>query len=188
MKSWRLIFIGLFTALSLLLFNYILGNWQQISLLEPAQAELPNNSSITLSSQTYKESRFEIGILEGYQQKMIAGVPIVESPEGNLAYTVVVKPQVTTQQLDNEDLAKIVIDELERGEGFQLGEFKAIAPGEISLPWSGSLTMQNNTQPMSGMVLVRQKSRNVFLLLIAATEVKAEDVPLALKLLSNTLK
>lgn len=188
MKRWRLIGIGLLTALSLLIFNSIAGNWQDLVLLKPAQAQFATNSSISLSGKTYKESRFEVGILEGYQQKVIAGVPMIESPEGNLAYTVVVKPQVSGQQLDNEALAKIAIDEFEGGEGFQPSQFRAIVPGEIILPWSGSLTMANNTQPLSGVVLARQRSRNVFLLLISATEAKVEDVPQVLRVLSNSLK
>ncbi|MGB3512480.1 MAG: hypothetical protein WBA93_25235 [Microcoleaceae cyanobacterium] len=188
MKRWRLISIGLLTALSLLIFNSIIENSDGIFLLEVAQAQSNTNSSITLSAQPYKESRFEVGILEGYQQKVIAGLPVVESPEGNLAYTVVVKPQVSTRQLDNEALAKIAIEELEGGEGFQPGQFRAIAPGEIILPWSGSLTMENNTQFMSGVVLARNRGRNVFLLLISAMETKADEVPQVLRVLSNSLK
>ncbi|MDJ0555975.1 MAG: hypothetical protein QNJ68_16350 [Microcoleaceae cyanobacterium MO_207.B10] len=188
MKRRRLIAIGLFTAISLLIFNSIVGNWHQISLLEPAQAQSNTNSAISLSGETYKESRFEVGILEGYQQKVVSGVPVVESPDGNLAYTVVVKPQVNTQQLDSEALARIAIEEFERGEGFQPGQFRQSGAGEISLPWSATLTMGNNTQPLSGEVLARQRGRNVLLLLISATEAKAEDVPQVLRVLSNSLK
>ncbi|GGA30785.1 hypothetical protein CYANOKiyG1_47390 [Okeania sp. KiyG1] len=188
MKKWRLISIGLLTALTLFIFNYIVGNWHQISLLKPAQAEDITNALIALSSRSYKDSKFEIGIIEGYQQKIIAGVPVFESPEGNLAYTVVVKPQVNLQQLDNQTLAIIAINEFARGEGFQPQEFQIIKPGEITLPWSGSLTINNNTQPISGIILARQIDRNVFLLLISATEAKTEKITQVLQILSSSLK
>ncbi|MDY7008005.1 MAG: hypothetical protein SWX82_29745 [Cyanobacteriota bacterium] len=188
MKKWRLISIGLLTALTLFIFNYIVGNWHQISLLKPAQAEDISNSLIALNSLSYKDSKFEIGIIEGYQQKIIAGVPVFESPEGNLAYTVVVKPQVNLQQLDNQTLAIIAINEFARGEGFQPQEFQVIKSGEITLPWSGSLTMNNNTQPISGIILARQIDKNVFLLLISTTEAKAEKITQVLQVLSNSLK
>ncbi|NEP85247.1 MAG: hypothetical protein F6K39_48470 [Okeania sp. SIO3B3] len=188
MKKWRLITIGLFTALTLFIFNYIVGNWHQISLLKPVQAEDITNSLITLNSRSYKDSKFEIGIIEDYQQKIIAGVPVFESPEGNLAYTVVVKPQVNLQQLDNQTLAIIAINEFARGEGFQAQEFQIIKPGEITLPWSGSLTINNNTQPISGIILARQIDRNVFLLLISATEAKTEKITQVLQILSKSLK
>ena len=188
MKRWQLIGIGLFTALSLLILNGIFGNWHQTSLQQAAQAQSATNSAISLSGETYKENRFEVGILAGYQQKVVSGVPVVESPDGNLAYTVVVKPQVNTQQLDSETLARIAIDEFEKGEGFQPGQFRQSNAGEIALPWSASLTMGNNTQSLSGEVLARQRGRNVLLLLISATEAKAEDVPQVLQVLSNSLK
>ncbi|NET45192.1 hypothetical protein [Okeania sp. SIO2B3] len=188
MKKRRLISIGLLTALTLLIFNYIIGNWHQISLFKPAQAEDITNSLITLSSSSYKDSQFEIGIIEGYQQKIIAGVPVFESPEGNLAYTVVVKPQVNLQQLDNQTLAIIAINEFARGESFQPQEFQIIKPGEITLPWSASLTINNKTQPINGIILARQIDRNVFLLLISATEAKAEKITQVLQVLSNSLK
>ncbi|NEN89534.1 MAG: hypothetical protein F6K48_11750 [Okeania sp. SIO3H1] len=188
MKKLRLISIGLLTAITLFIFNYIVGNWHQISSLKPAQAEDITNSLITLNSRSYKDSKFEIGIIEGYQQKIIAGVPVFESPAGNLAYTVVVKPQVNLQQLDHQTLAIIAINEFARGESFQPQEFQEIKPGEITLPWSGSLTINNNTQPISGLILARQIDRNVFLLLISATEVKAEKITQILQVLSNSLK
>ncbi|NEP71083.1 MULTISPECIES: hypothetical protein [unclassified Okeania] len=188
MKKLRLISIGLFTALTLFIFNYIVGNWHQISLLKPAKAEDVTNSLITLSSRLYKDSKFEIGIIEDYQQKIIAGVPVFESPEGNLAYTVVVKPQVNLQQLDNQTLAIIAINEFARGEDFKPQEFQIIKPGEIALPWSGSLTINNNTQPISGIILARQIDRNVFLLLISATDAKTEKITQILQVLSKSLK
>ncbi|NEO57143.1 MAG: hypothetical protein F6K54_31180 [Okeania sp. SIO3B5] len=166
----------------------MIGNSHQISLLKPAQAEDITNSSIALNSRSYKDSKFEIGIIEGYQQKIIAGVPVFESPEGNLAYTVVVKPQVNLQQLDDKTLAIIAINEFARGESFQPQEFQKIKPGEITLPWSGSLTINNNTQPINGIILARQIDRNVFLLLISATEAKTEKITQVLQILSNSLK
>ncbi len=144
--------------------------------------------TLPLGSESYQESRFEIGILEGYKISKVGGVPLIESPDGNLAYTVVVKPQLNAQPFSNEALAELAIEELERGEGFQPGELKAIAPATVSLSWKGTLTQGRNTQPIAGQVLVRQRGRNIFLLLISATEAKASELSPALTALSNSLK
>jgi hypothetical protein len=144
--------------------------------------------TLPLGSEPYQESRFQVGILEGYKVSKVGGVPLIESPDGNLAYTVVVKPQLNAQPFSSEALAEIAIAELERGEGFQPGQLKAIAPATVSLSWKGTLTQGRNTQPITGQVLVRQSGSNIFLLLISATEAKASEVPAALTALSNTLK
>ena len=144
--------------------------------------------TLPLSDERYQESRFEVGILEGYKLSKVGGVPLIESPEGNLAYTVVVKPQLNAQPFSNEALAQLAIEELERGEGFQPGQLKAIAPATVSLSWKGTLTQGRNSQPITGQVLVRQSGSNIFLLLISATEAKASEVPAALTALSNSLK
>jgi hypothetical protein len=144
--------------------------------------------TLPLGREPYQESRFEVGVLEGYNVSKVGGVPLIESPDGNLAYTVLVKPQLNAQPFSNEALAQLAIEELDRGEGFQPGELKAIAPAIVSLSWNGTLTQGINTQPITGRVLVRQRGSNIFLLLISATEAKASEVPPALTTLSNSLK
>ncbi len=131
MKNWRLISIGLLTTLILLIFS-IVENGHQMFLAKPAQAEYTNDSPITLNPNPYKGNIFEIWIIEGYQHKVIAGVSTIESPEGNLAYTVVVKPQINEQQLSNQTLAQIAINEFAKGENFKPGEFETVTAGEIT--------------------------------------------------------
>lgn len=144
--------------------------------------------ALPLAGEPYKESRFEIGILEDYKVSKTGGVPLIESPDGNLAYTVIVKPQLNAQPFSNEALAQLAIEELERGEGFQPGQFKAIAPATVSLSWSGTLTQGRNSQPITGEILISQSGSNIFLLLISATDAKAQEVPLVLSTLSNSFK
>ncbi|MDY6805945.1 MAG: hypothetical protein SXA11_19370 [Cyanobacteriota bacterium] len=143
--------------------------------------------TLPLGDELYGESRFEIGILEGYKVSKVGGVPLIESADGNLAYTVVVKPQLNSLPFSNEALAQLAIEEFERGEGFQPGELRANAPSVVSLSWSGTLTQGRNTKPITGEILARQSGSNIFLLLISATEDKASEVPAAMATLSDSL-
>ncbi|NEP43950.1 MAG: hypothetical protein F6K35_33910 [Okeania sp. SIO2H7] len=156
-------------------------------VIPPSNVQL-TGVTLPLGEELYAESRFKIGILEGYKVSKIGVVPLIESPDGNLAYTVVVKPQLSEEPLSNQALAEMALEEFERGEGFQVGQIKAIAPLTVSLPWSGTLTQGRNTQPITGQILARQRGRNVFLLLISATDAKKSDVLPAFATLSNSLK
>lgn len=160
---------------------------------------------VTLSEETYTDpgNRFQVGILAEYAQEdnvaesidednlqpytvsAVGGIPLIESPDGNLAYTVVVKPRATAQRLSNEDLAQMAIEVFEQGEGFKPEAFEAQGTGEILIPWTGML---NNTQSMGGVILARQSDRSVYLLLISATEKGASKVEPAIGLLSDTLQ
>jgi hypothetical protein len=125
------------------------------------------------------------GSLEPYKVGSSAGIPLIESPDGNLAYTVIVQPLATARTLSNEELAEIAIEEFKRGEGFRPDEFRPVASGEVIVPWTGIF---NNQTPMQGTILVRQSDRSVYLLLISATEVAASRLDAAIALLFETLQ
>ncbi len=165
----------------------------------PAQAQLsalaaPTTAdtsahSLRLNQEPYKDltKRFQVGILEGYNVSTIGGLPLIEAPDGNLAYTVLVEQRATDRPLSNPSLAQIPIELFRRGEGFQTGNFQPVAGG-VYLPWRGNLTLGGQTQPVSGVILARQLGKNVVVMLICATESAQGDVKDAIALLANTLK
>ncbi len=114
--------------------------------------------------------RFEIDILEGYKVKPVNGVPLIESADGNLAYTVAVQQRASSQALNDNALAQIAIETFQRGEGFQVGPVQPSIPDGIQLPWTGRLTLGRTSQAMSGKILTRQSGKQVLMLLISATE------------------
>ncbi|AFY83378.1 hypothetical protein [Oscillatoria acuminata] len=132
-----------------------------------------------------EEETAERGPLQPYKIGSSAGIPLIESPDGNLAYTVIVQPLATARTLSNEELAEIAIEEFKRGEGFSPAEFRPVASGEVLVPWTGIF---NNQTPMQGTILVRQRDRSVYLLLISATDVAASKLEPAIALLFETLE
>lgn len=120
------------------------------------------------------QGQFEIGSLEGFTQLSVAGSPLFESTDGAIAYTVV------TQELFAEDaeplpaptLAAIAITTFNQGEGFQNQPSESVAsePPAIVVPWVGAHTTPQGSQPLSGKILVQQRSGTVFLVLVAANE------------------
>ncbi len=132
-----------------------------------------------------EEAQAERGPLQPYKIGSSAGIPLIESPDGNLAYTVIVQPLATARTLSNEELAEMAIEEFKRGEGFSPDEFRPIASGEVLVPWTGIF---NNKTPMQGTILVRQRDRSVYLLLISATDVAASKLEPAIALLFETLE
>lgn len=137
------------------------------------------------------EGRFKVGILQNYKVSPLAGSVLIEALNGSLAYTVLVRPQaqlgLTNGLITDDALAKIAQTAFQQGEGFQPGQTRSI-PGGIQLDWAGSLTIAGQTQPMSGVILARPLQGNLGLLLIAATQTGAEQVPGAVSALLNTLQ
>ncbi|MCT7981815.1 hypothetical protein NG796_00760 [Laspinema sp. A4] len=138
-----------------------------------------------LPADNEEEETAERGPLQPYKIGSSAGIPLIESPDGNLAYTVIVQPLATARTLSNEELAEIAIEEFKRGEGFSPDEFRPIASGEVLVPWTGIF---NNKTPMQGTILVRQRDRSVYVLLISATDVAASKLEPAIALLFETLE
>ncbi len=172
-RIW-LIFISLLTAIIL-----IFGGYFPTQL---TQAQSSENSA--LSSYQDPSGRFEIGILEEYKVTPVGNSVVIESPDGNLAYTVTVRARASDAPLSDVSLAQVTIDTFSRGEKFKAGEFQIDPQNGIRLPWTGSL----GKQPMSGVILTRQLDNQILLLLVAATETEANRVDGALTSLADTLK
>lgn len=162
-----------------------------------APATTPNNSSETISApkvplreQPYKDpqGRFEVGILENYNVSAIDENPLIESPDGTMAYTVVVQPKITNGEFSNEALAQIAINQFQRGEGFQPEPLQVLANGEILIPWTGTVTIGRTSQPISGSILVKQSPDRMLILLVSATENASQDISSAIATLADTLK
>ncbi|MDJ1182271.1 hypothetical protein [Roseofilum casamattae] len=128
---------------------------------------------------TYEDPNgfYQVAILEGYKVSSTSRSPLFESPDGDLAYTVLRLPRITKQRLTDGILAQIAIEELTQGEGFVATEYSPVAEGTVQVPWTGTLTQGRSGQPMSGVILSSQPEQDVFLVLIAATETGAEQVP-----------
>jgi hypothetical protein len=145
---------------------------------------------LPLNEQAYRdrEERFELGTIAGYKIGSVNGYPLVESPDGNLAYTVVVQEKPTAEPFDRAQLAAIAVDMFENGEGFKLGVLLDSAPEELLANWTGQLTFNNQTQPMRGFIFARQNSQAVFVALISATEGGMPDLDSVLATVIQTLK
>ncbi len=142
----------------------------------------------------YKDpnGRFKVAILKDYVVSPLAGSALIESRDGSIAYTVLVRSQgeLALQNSNvtlNDALAKIAQTAFQQGEGFQVGQWQAI-PGGIKLDWTGSLTIAGKSQPMSGTILVRQLPKDIAMILIAATETATGQVPGAVSALVDSLQ
>jgi hypothetical protein len=129
-----------------------------------------------------------VGILQGYNVGFAGNWPLIESPDGNLAYTVVVKPRESDRIIPSPSLAQIAIETFERGEGFQPGTYQTISLNEISLPWTGSLKTGATTQLIQGKIRVRQEGARLLMLLVSATESAVEDIDPAIITIADSLK
>jgi hypothetical protein len=134
------------------------------------------------------QGRFQVGILQGYNVGFAGNWALIESPDGNLAYTVVVKARESDRVIPIASLAQIAIETFERGEGFQPGTYQAISLNEISLPWTGSLKTGTTTQPIQGKIRVRQEGARLLMLLVSATESAVEDIDPAIITIMDSLK
>lgn len=157
----------------------------------------PNNSSETISAATlplskvpYKDpdGRFEVGILENYKVSAIADAPLIESADGNMAYTVVVQDKISNEEFTPEAIAQMAINQFQRGEGFQPNQFQVLGGGEILIPWTGRVTIGRKPQPISGSILVRQNPDKIVMLLVSATDAASENISSAIATLSNSFK
>jgi len=138
----------------------------------------------------YEDSQgfYQIAIVQGYTVGSTGTSPLFESPDGQVAYTVLRLPRLTRQRLTNGILAQIAVEELERGEGFVAQGYIPLDEGVVQVPWTGTLTQGRNSQPMSGTLIATQPEQDVFLVLIAATEAGADQVPNLLTTLVDGLE
>lgn len=174
-------------------------SWQQAGMASPppavqvAQAtpEAPSEAAPTfpLSGQ-YSDpaERFRIGIAEGYSVSSAAGSPLFEGPDGNLAYSLVVSPLRTETDLSDIGLVELAQETFGRGEGFRTQTFQTLTDGSIQIDWTGRITRGSGpSTPLSGKILARQQGTAVYLLIVAATNTAADQVPTAVSALSESL-
>ncbi|WP_017306156.1 hypothetical protein [Spirulina subsalsa] len=134
--------------------------------------------------------RFQVGILNGYKSSVIAGVPLFESENGQLAYSVAVRPRAALEEeFSDAALAQVAIDTFRQGEGFTPGFFEPTLFGGARIPWRGTMTIGRNSQPMQGVMLSRAlpMPNRIVILMIAATESEADQVETVFSTLAPTL-
>ncbi|MCW6038417.1 hypothetical protein K4A83_19370 [Spirulina subsalsa FACHB-351] len=165
---------------------------------EPPEAlEIPEDAAPTLQSSVQVEDtyvdpgkRFQVGILSGYKSSVVAGVPLFESENGQLAYSVAVRPRAALEEeFSDAALAQVAIDTFRQGEGFTPGFFEPTLSGGARIPWRGTMTMGRNSQPMQGVMLSRAlpMPNRIVILMIAATESEGEQVEAVFSALAPTL-
>lgn len=166
----------------------------------PQATALPASSAAPLPLQPspYQDpgGRFRVGILQGYSVSPLAGSVLIESPNGDLAYTVVAQaqpmnnpigPQLQTEG-DIDLLANAATAVFQRGEAFQPGPARLEAGGGIVLDWTGTLTIGGQSQPVGGVILVRPSLRSILIALIAATQTGGTQVPAATAAIATSLE
>ncbi|MEA5470128.1 hypothetical protein [Spirulina sp. 06S082] len=156
------------------------------------EADPVTQSALPLSEKPYQDpsDRFQVGIIEGFNQSVITGVPLFESPDGQLAYTVAVRPRAADAPLREWALSQVAIDTFNRGEGIVTGAYEAVESelGGAMLPWQGALTMGKDRTPMKGILLSRQVPGRLVILAIAATESASAQIDAVYSTLEPTLK
>ncbi len=137
--------------------------------------------------------RFQIAILDGYRVSSVGNAPLIEASDGRLAYTIVTvaRPPISAPQpalMTSNEFVQMAREMFQRGEGLQITEFQPLAQGGVQMFWNGTLTIGGRAQPMQGAIVAQQAPANVFLLLVAATEIGAEQVPDAIATLVSSLE
>ncbi len=139
--------------------------------------------------------RFQVGIRQGYRVSPLAGAVLVESLDGNLAYTVVAQAQPADAPIalvpsfaNTEALGKIAATVFQRGEGFQPGAAQPESGGGVVINWAGTLTIGGKSQPTGGVILVRPTPKFILLSLVAATEAGADRVQGTVAAIAESLK
>ncbi len=156
----------------------------------PAPAPTLQPAGLPLAAEPYQDpgQRFQIGVLQDYKQSSLTGVPLFESPEGQVAYTVAIRPRANDALVAEPALAQVAIDTFGRGEGLEPGAFEVEPTGGAKVPWRGTLTQGRNTQPMQGLMLSRQVPGRLLILMVAATEEAAGQLEPVYRTLAPTLQ
>jgi hypothetical protein len=158
-------------------------------IAQDAAPETAPEAGLALSG-TYSDDgeRYQIGLADGYQVTKAAGSPIFTAPDGALAYSVVVAPLSTDTPLADIALVELVQDTFGRGEGFQTQTFGPVEGG-LQVNWNGNFTpaMPPST-PMTGAVVAQQRGTAAYLLMVAAQEQAADQVPTALSALLSSFQ
>ena len=146
---------------------------------------LGNLIAVNAETSSYQDpaGRFEVAILPSYKMTPLAGMFVVESPQGDVAYTVSVRPKASDRYLEDNELAQIALDILSNGAGFVPGVFVGNDIG-IEIPWQG---MQGKT-PVSGTAFARQTNNSVLVLSISSTAEDNAKIAEIMPELSQSLK
>lgn len=135
------------------------------------------------------QGRFQIGIFEGYQVSRAGSAPLLQAPDGSLAYTVAIAPLPSGAAMATEaDLVQVSQETFGQGEGFTTGDVQAIPGGGLRINWTGRLSQgAAPPQPMVGKIFARQRGSEAFLLMVAATADREAQVSDAIVTLGGTL-
>jgi hypothetical protein len=135
------------------------------------------------------QGRFQIGIFDGYTVSQVGSSPLLQAPDGSLAYTVAIAPLASGPQPAAEaDLIGAAQQTFGHGEGFTTGDVQAIPGGGIRINWTGRLSQGGSPpQPISGKIFARQRGSEAFLLMVAATSDREAQVSDAIVTLGSTL-
>jgi hypothetical protein len=135
------------------------------------------------------QGRFQIGILDGYQVSTVGGAPLLQAPDGRLAYTVAVSPLPPGEtSLSEAELVTLAETTFSQGEGFLAGNPQPLVGNGVRLSWTGRMTQGSSPpQPISGQIYARQRGDSVYVLLVAATEAGAAQVSDAIAALGSSL-
>ncbi|MFH7245215.1 MAG: hypothetical protein ACHWZW_20450 [Spirulina sp.] len=135
------------------------------------------------------QERFQIGIFEGYQVNRAGSAPVIQAPDGSLAYTVAITPLPAGSAPATEaDLVQVTQQTFGQGEGFTTGDVQAIPGGGVRINWTGLLSQgAAPPQPIAGKIFARQRDSEAFLLMVAATAAAEAQVSDAIVTLGSTL-
>jgi hypothetical protein len=134
------------------------------------------------------QGRFQIGIFDDYKVSRAGSAPLIQNPDGSLAYTIAIAPlPMGTAVASEADLVATAQRTFGQGEGFTVGDVQAI-PGGIRINWTGQLSQgAAPPQPITGKMFARQQGGNAFLLMVAATADREAQLTDAIVTLGSTL-
>lgn len=158
---------------------------QPINLPPPELA-----AALPMISGTFEDpqGRFKIGLFDGYRVSTAGTTPLFQAPDGSLAYTVALTPLGSSATASDADLLRAAQATFGQGEGFTPGDVQAIPGGGVRINWTGSLRQgAAPPQPISGKIFARQRDRDVYLLLVAATDAAEAQLSDAITTLGSTL-
>jgi hypothetical protein len=153
------------------------------------EATVGADEAVPVLTGTYEDPQgnFQIGLLEGVATTMAGGSPLFTLPDGSLSYSVVPLPLESETPLPEVTLVALANQALNNGEGFQTQTFTAVPQG-LQIEWTGRLSQRGAPQPVSGSILASQQGATVYLLVVAALEDAAAQVPQTLVTLADSLE
>ena len=155
------------------------GLWAQQSELETSPLPLFEDPG----------QQYSIALLDGFKPYSVSGKSILESFDGNVAYSVIVAPTLLEPSalLTDAALAQMAQVIFQQGEGFIAKNFQSLDQGGIKINWTGQITVRK-AQPLSGTIFAQQFGKEVFLLMIAATEEGQDALTQAIAILPSSLR